>query len=85
MEGLCKYRNIAGVPGTGLHSIRLFGIAIVDLLMTLAAAYLIAWYKNYGLQGFFVVASILLVLGIIAHRLFCVNTTLNIAIFGKLP
>lgn len=32
---LCKYKNILGEPGKGVHSYRIFNIAIVDVLLTL--------------------------------------------------
>ena len=38
---LCKYRNIFGEPAKGIHSFRIFGIAIVDLVATILIAYLL--------------------------------------------
>lgn len=35
MTDLCKYKDALGEPGKGIHSYRLFGIAIADVLMTL--------------------------------------------------
>jgi hypothetical protein len=32
---LCKYRDIFGKVGTGVHSLRLFNLAVVDTLLTL--------------------------------------------------
>ena len=61
---LCKYRDIFGQVGSGIHSYRLFGFAIVDVGGTVAIAILIA--------------------PILVHRAFCVNTTLNVMIFGKI-
>ena len=75
----CKYQDMFGKPNQGIHSIRLFNIAIVDLAFTVIAAVALSyWFK----WPFIYVLIGLLVLGIIAHRLFCVNTTLNKALLG---
>jgi hypothetical protein len=75
---LCKYRNALGVPGKGAHSIRLGGVAIVDVIMTLLGAYIIAYFARasfaWTAAGFFLV-------GIILHRLFCVRTTVDRLLF----
>ena len=34
----CDYANAFGEPGTGVHAPRLFGVAIIDVLLTLLAA-----------------------------------------------
>ena len=38
---LCKYRNLLGEVGKGVHSYRIFDIAIVDVLLTFIGAYII--------------------------------------------
>lgn len=43
---LCKYNNIFGAVNTGLHSYRIFNIAIVDLFLTILAAKLISNITN---------------------------------------
>lgn len=75
-----KYSNIFGKPKTGFHSLRLFDIAINDLLGTIAISGLISYYLKYN---FLLVLIILLIIAIILHRLFCVNTTINKLIFGE--
>ena len=42
---LCKYKDILGKVGQGVHSYRLFGIAIVDVLLTILGAYIINLLK----------------------------------------
>lgn len=75
---LCKYKNILGKPGTGLHSYRIMNIAVVDVLLTILLALFISYYTNYS----FLYTSILLfILGIILHRLFCVRTTIDKLLF----
>jgi len=76
---LCKYKDIFGKVGEGVHSYRLYDIAIVDLLMTVIFAYLFNLYFNK--IGFLNILIVLLVSGIILHRIFCVDTTINKLIF----
>ena len=77
---LCKYRNIFGEPNKGIHSIRLGGVALVDLLLTVLLAILLGWWLS---QNILLMFLILMLLTIILHRIFCVNTALNVAIFGN--
>lgn len=85
---LCKYANALGEPRKGVHSIRLFNIAIVDVLSTIALAFLFAIFFKYAiklkatfLSIFFISLVSLFILGIILHRLFCVRTTIDKLIF----
>ena len=75
---LCKYKDILGKPGKGVHKYRLFNIAIVDVILTIIGAYLIAiffkWPVLYTTIGLFI-------LGIILHRIFCVRTQLDKLLF----
>jgi hypothetical protein len=78
MKELCKYKNILGKPGTGLHSYRFMNIAIVDVLLTLLLAFVISYYTKYS---FLYVSITLFILGILIHRLFCVRTTIDKLLF----
>lgn len=71
---LCKYKNMFGEPNKGVHSYRLFGVAIVDVVMTIIGGYIISLITGYK---FSYVLVFLFILGIILHKLFCVNTTIN--------
>ena len=77
---LCKYKNMFGEPGTGAHSYRFWNIAVVDVVLTILAGLLLSW-----ITGMTRVHSIItmFVLGIIAHRLFCVRTTVDKLLFPK--
>ena len=75
----CEYKNIFGEVNKGIHSFRILNIAIVDLFLTILLAYIISKYTRYN---FFIIFSGLILLGIILHRIFCVNTTINKLIFG---
>lgn len=74
MKRLCQYRDLLGEPGKGAHSIRIFNIAVVDVVLTFLGAWLIA----YGFKlDYLPTLIIFFVLGVFLHWLFCVNTTIN--------
>jgi hypothetical protein len=72
---LCKYKEIFGKPGEGVHSYRLFGIAIVDVVFTIILAYILTlvFFRN----KFWTILVFLLILGEIFHLLFCVETPIT--------
>jgi len=80
MNSLCKYKDSLGKLNEGLHSTRLFNIAIFDLLGTIMIAFLISYFLH---KPFWIIFMALFISGIILHRLFCVNTTINKLVFGE--
>ena len=77
---LCKYKNILGESKKGVHSYRIFNIAVVDVTLTLVASYFISYKtKLTFLQS----CLIMFILGIILHRLFCVETTIDKFLFNN--
>lgn len=70
----CKYRHIFGKEGEGVHSYRIFGVAAVDLVLTIVAAILISLYTGANVV---VVFAVLMILAIFLHWLFCVKTRTN--------
>ncbi len=74
----CSYKDALGVPGEGIHSYRIFNIAIVDVVLTLFAAWLLSYSFNIN---FFHVAVAMFLLGIVLHRVFCVRTTVDKLLF----
>lgn len=75
----CKYKNIFGKVGQGAHSIRLFDVAVVDVLMTIIVSIIINYfYPKYRLV--YILGS-LFIMGIILHRIFCVRTTVDKLLF----
>ena len=76
----CKYRNVLGEPGKGVNQYRLFHLAIVDVLLTILLALLI--HRFYPSQNIFLILLAVFLLGILVHRLFCVNTAINKLLFG---
>jgi hypothetical protein len=76
---LCPYKNILGKVGEGAHSYRIYNIAIVDVLLTIIAAFILHFlYPKYSVLS---IAIVLFLLGIILHRLFCVRTTIDRLLF----
>ena len=72
---LCDYKDIFGKTNEGIHSYKIFNVAIMDLLGTIIGAYVIHLFiPRYS---FIFILIILLILGIVLHNLFCVHTTLN--------
>ena len=66
-----QFRDIFGKPGTGVHSYRILDTAVVDYVMTLAGAVLLTKVTKIPLV---LTTILLLVLGIVFHVLFGVNT-----------
>jgi len=77
---LCQYKDILGEPNTGLHSYRIFDIAIIDVLLNVIIALLIHHYFFSKKPLYYVLIGVFLA-GIVAHRLFCVRTTIDKLIF----
>ena len=71
---LCAYKNALGRPNQGVHAYRLFGFAIVDVVMSVLGAIVIHAYTGYRLDG--VLAAVFLS-GIFLHWLFCVETKVS--------
>lgn len=71
---LTKYRNIFGEPKKGVHSVRIFGLALFDLSLTALGAYLIGIYTKTNPILVFIG---LIFIGIGVHGFFGVNTQLN--------
>jgi hypothetical protein len=81
MIDLCKYKDLFGIPGQGIHAFKIYDISIWDTLITIGCALIIAWVSGWGywqtIIGFFL-------LGIVVHKLFCVRTTVDKLLFpGK--
>jgi len=74
----CSLANLLGKPGTGIHKYRLFGVSIVDVLLTFVLAYF-----TKGLFNFWYILLFWFIIGIILHHVLCVNTTIDQILFGK--
>lgn len=88
MNSLCKYKFIFGKPNKGIHAHRLLGFAIADVIATILGGIFIGILYNYyinkkiELNNKYISYSIIcaFIVGIIMHKLFCVDTKLNLLI-----
>jgi hypothetical protein len=76
-----KYKYALGVPGEGIH-FHVFGIAIMDVVFTIAGAGLISYFSGVN---FFLVCFLLFVLGFFMHLLFRVPTSVMVALGLEAP
>ena len=67
----CPYKYVLGIPGQGVHALRLGGISFNDTWMTVVAAALIDYFYGYS---FWMTLVGLFVLGEVLHYLFGVQT-----------
>ena len=79
---LCKYKHVFGEEGTGVHSLRLFNLAVADVMGTIVIALALAWWMQLTLTNTVLFICIVFLIAILVHRAFCVNTTINKMIFG---
>lgn len=77
---LCKYKDIFGKVGEGVHSYRIFNIAIVDVILTFLLAFIIQLLLPK--YNYYHILILLFILGIILHRMFCVRTTIDKLLFN---
>jgi hypothetical protein len=77
---LCEYKDLFGKVGQGVHSYRIFDIAIVDVLLTILGAFIIHLFLPK--YSFLYILILLFITGIILHRLFCVRTTIDKLLFS---
>lgn len=77
---LCKYKDIFGKVGEGIHSIRIFNIAIIDVILTFLLAFIIQLLlPKYNYSHILI---LLFILSIISHRMFCVRTSIDKILFN---
>lgn len=83
---LCKYKNIFGEPNTGIHTVRIFNIAIFDVLGTIIGGIIIQFFL-LRIFSFYIDLTLIIIvlfgLGILLHRIFCVRTTVDILLFKE--
>ena len=82
---MCKYKDIFGKPGTGIHELRLFNIAIMDVLFTIIGSIIISKFikiSYHPILNIIIISLFFFLLGILLHRLFCVKTTLDKILFS---
>ncbi len=77
---MCAFKDIFGKPKEGVHAPRFLGMAAVDLGLTALLAYWVHYRYGYS---FLLVLFGLMVLAVVVHKLFCVDTALNNFLFNK--
>ena len=80
MTYLKKYKDIFGKPNEGVHSHRILGMVSVDLFMTFIASCLISLAitkEIANIIGILYSFIGLMILGLIMHLIFGVDTTLT--------
>lgn len=65
------YRDIFGKPEEGVHSIRIFNIAIIDIILTILGAFIISKVCS---MNFMLTLILFFIIGEILHLVFCVET-----------
>lgn len=75
----CSYSNFFGEPQKGIHSRRLLGFAVIDIIFTIIGAWGFSMILN---KPFIYCLLVLFVIGIFLHRVFCVRTTIDRYLFG---
>ena len=71
MTYFCKYRHIFGKENEGVHSYRLFDIAIVDLIMTIILGIIISYFTKINV---FLIIFLLILFSIYINYIFCVES-----------
>ena len=77
----CQYKEIFGKPNEEVHAYRIpyVDLAAVDVVATFIFG-VIFWYVTRYCFAYIIV--VLLLIGIIAHRLFCVRTKIDRCLFS---
>ena len=75
---LKKYKNLFGPSKKGIHSYRLFGVAVADVIMTFIGAIIISWIFRWNP---WITLIVLFLLGIFLHHIFGVRTTVDKLLF----
>lgn len=68
----CRYADLAGVPGEGIHCWRIPGTPTpaADYILTLLLAWFISWTCSVSLA---LTTAFLIMLGMFLHAVFCVQ------------
>ena len=69
---LCRYKDILGKPSQGIHRFRFGGVALVDLLLTVVLSYATTLLTG---APFTITLTAWLLVGLVLHILFCVQTS----------
>lgn len=65
------YKDIFGKPKEGVHSIRIFNFAVIDVILTILCSFIISKVCS---MNFILALIVFFVIGEIIHLIFCVET-----------
>ena len=68
-----QYKNIFGVPNKGAHSYRMFDLPIIDYIGAIIIALIITYMTKIPFE---LIIIIVLIIGVLCHYLFGVETNL---------
>lgn len=74
----CQYRDSLGKVGEGIHSYRIFDIAIVDVVLTALLSLVTQFFLSVVFKAnvpLWLIFLVWLIIAEILHYLFCVETT----------
>ena len=74
---ICKFNTSLGIPDVGVHT-HFLGVAVFDVVGTIVIGVILSFLFKWNI---IFTITILFILGIIAHRLFCVRTTVDKILF----
>lgn len=69
---------LCGTPRQGIHSIRLFDFAVVDILLSVLLAALLSHFIGFSM---WLSVPLVILIGIITHKMLGIHTKLNSMIF----
>lgn len=75
---ICKYKDSLGIPNQGFHT-HYFGLAIFDIVGTIVFGLILSFTFKWNI---IITITVLFILGIVLHRLFCVRTTVDKILFS---
>jgi hypothetical protein len=74
---LCKYKDALGKAGSDEYT-RILTVRVMDIVTLIAGSYLIAYMFDFS---FWKTIFVIFIIGIIAHRMFCVRTAVDKMLF----
>jgi hypothetical protein len=80
---LCRYRDIFGRPGEGAHRYRIGPLAAVDVALTVTGVLVFSWAMGWSWLETALALLLVILIAVIIHRMFCVNTALNVWLLGR--
>jgi len=76
---VCPLRNAFGISGKGIHSYRIYDVAVMDFGVTLIGGIIIAFVFSWPILW---TTLGLFILGIFVHRIFYSRTTIDKLLFS---